>query len=148
LNAPASGLESAPGTPRRFRRFLWLWGPAILYAALVFTVSSIPLRNAPVLWKSQDKAAHFAEYAVLAALLVRALAPGRRLLAVAAAALLASWVLGALDEIHQALVPNRTPDVHDAIADAIGSTLGVVFAAIALGAGRLRKKPPAVSRKS
>lgn len=123
-----------------------MWGPAVLYAALIFTVSSIPLRNAPVLWKSQDKAAHFAEYAVLAALLVRALAPGRRILAAAAAALLASCVLGALDEVHQALVPNRTPDVWDAVADAIGSSLGAAFAVLALWAGRLWKKPPAVNR--
>ena len=146
MTAPEPGPESHPGTPRRFGRILWLWGPAVLYAALVFTVSSIPLGNAPVLWKSQDKAAHFAEYVVLAALLVRALAPGRRVLAAAAGALLASWALGALDELHQALVPNRTPDVWDAVADAIGSTLGVGFAVLALWAVKLRKKPPVVSR--
>jgi VanZ family protein len=143
--SPDHGPTAAPAPaearprPRRLRRLLWLWGPAVVYIAAVFTVSSIPLRNVPVVWKSQDKAAHFAEYAVLAALLFRALAPGRGVPAAAAVALLASFLLAGLDELHQVLVPGRSADWRDAAADAIGALLGTGLAAVVAAAWRRSK---------
>ncbi len=65
-----------------------------------------------------DKVIHAGAYAVLAALLTVAL--GRRPVAAIAAATL----YGLTDELHQALVPGRTPDPLDLLADLAGATLG------------------------
>ena len=67
-------------------------------------------------------AAHFAEYAVLAALLWVALArttarPRAMLLAVT---FYASASYAVLDELHQAFVPGRTPDMVDIAVDLAG----------------------------
>jgi VanZ family protein len=73
--------------------------------------------------------AHLATYAVLAALLVRALAAGRRSLAVAAiAAWLVAVLYGISDELHQAFVPDRTGRPADVLVDAVGAAIGVAGA--------------------
>lgn len=70
-----------------------------------------------VLPPGADKVAHALAYAVLGALL--AWATGRPGLAVALATL-----YGVSDELHQAFVPGRTPDVLDLVADLLGATAG------------------------
>lgn len=64
-----------------------------------------------------DKVIHTGAYAVLSALLTVAL--GRPITAIAAAT-----GYGLTDELHQALVPGRTPDPFDLLADLAGATLG------------------------
>ena len=44
----------------------------------------------------------------------------------AAMAVVLSTLYGAFDEMHQAFTPDRTPDVRDLFADALGAALGVV----------------------
>lgn len=118
----AAGLRAAAG-------FL----PALLFAALVFYLSSLenPLPSVHV-W---DKALHAVEYGALGALLawpLAQLAPRRSFLL---AVLLAS-AYGASDEIHQWFVPGRDADPRDWIADTLGGALG------AGGALWLRRKRP------
>jgi len=69
-----------------------------------------------------DKVAHAVAYAVLAGFLT--LGTGRPALAVAL-----SVAYGVTDEIHQAFVPGRTPDVLDLAADAVGAMVGAAVAA-------------------
>jgi VanZ family protein len=45
----------------------------------------------------------------------------------ARAAVLSAVIFGLSDEIHQSLVPLRTADAWDVLADAIGAALGVGF---------------------
>jgi VanZ family protein len=106
-------------------RLAWLWVPPLVYAALIFHLSSetnpLPEVTA-VVW---DKALHATEYAGLAFLLCRALRgsgfgwPG----AIVIALILAS-AYAATDEWHQSFVPGRDSDVHDWLADTIGAVLG------------------------
>ena len=109
------------------RRWLAAWAPLLLYAALIFGLSSLsrPQDLLPPELLFSDKLAHLAEYAVLGALLVRALAAGGR---TPARALLWALVLGALygvsDELHQALVPGRDASPLDWATDAAGAALG------------------------
>lgn len=96
------------------------WLPPLAWALLIFVLSaqsSVPSPRIPYF----DKVEHTAAYAVLAALLLRALdgvaAPGW--------AVLLTSLYGITDEIHQAFVPGRTPDVGDWAADTLGALLAL-----------------------
>ncbi len=107
------------------------WFPVLLWAMLIFTVSSVSDFPASVeqLW-SFDELLHAAEYGVLAFLLARALKNSQkdqlkhnfRFLAVLFAVLYA-----ASDELHQSVVPLRSASIVDFIFDGIGAVLGQMF---------------------
>ncbi len=101
-------------------RVLSAWLPVIAWAALIFTLSSIPdLGTGLGGWDlALRKIAHAAEYAVLGALLLRAV--GREL---PAAAIGIAYAV--TDEVHQAFVPGRQGAVLDVLVDAVGVLLGV-----------------------
>ena len=115
---------------------LFVWGPVVLHMALIFVASSTSDPD-PLPGLFFDKVAHLAIYAVLGALLARALAGGR-LGALTwrhtAFAVLLSTVYGISDEWHQSFVPGRTPDGMDVLADMVGASLG---AAMVLVLGRM-----------
>ena len=101
-------------------RRLRAWLPALLWAALIFFLSSrssVPGPRIPGI----DKVAHLGAYAVLGT----ALAHGAR-----ASALHPAWgvavglLYGISDEVHQSYVPGREPDPADWVADALGVLLG------------------------
>jgi VanZ family protein len=96
----------------------------VAWAALIFGLSSIPdLGTGLGTWDLVlRKIAHATEYAVLAALLVRAL---RR---PAVSALLAV-AYSISDEIHQSFVAGRHAAPVDVLIDAVGVAVGVVLAA-------------------
>lgn len=102
---------------------LTTWAPVVLWAGLIFALSSIPdLGTGLGGWDLVlRKLAHAAEYALLGVLLVRATA--RQVVAVAAAVAYA-----VTDEIHQAFVPGRQGAVRDVIIDAAGVLVGVYVA--------------------
>ena len=108
-----------------------LWLPVVAWAALIFAFSSVPdlgtgLGGWDLLLR---KIAHAAEYAVLGALLARALPrPG---LAVAFGVLYA-----VSDEAHQAFVPGRLGSPIDVAIDAVGVVAGVVLWERALARSR------------
>ena len=99
---------------------LRLWAPVVLWAALIFAFSSIPdLGTGLGTWDLVlRKLAHAAEFAVLGALLLRALAAGRVALALGIA-------YAVTDELHQLLVPGRRGSVVDVLIDAVGVAIGV-----------------------
>lgn len=121
-------------------KYVLLWGPVLVVMALIFTASSMSDPGAPPGGLS-DKGAHIISYAALGASLIRALAGGRSaamtprriLLAIAFATL-----YGVSDEVHQSFVPDRTPDVMDLAADALGATAGaIILAGVARVVSRL-----------
>ncbi|HEY3050539.1 MAG TPA: VanZ family protein [Gaiellaceae bacterium] len=99
---------------------LSLWLPVVVWAAVIFTFSAIPsLTTGLGTWDTLlRKAAHFTEYAILGALLLRAL--GRELPAFAAGVLYA-----ASDEVHQHFVRGRHASPVDVLIDAVGIALGI-----------------------
>lgn len=104
-------------------QLLWLWLPVALDAALIFYLSSIPQLPSPP-GPFSDKHFHFASYAVLATLLVRALSSARLRninTRVAIGAMLLATLYGATDEFHQLFVPGRTAAFDDLAADALGA---------------------------
>lgn len=118
-----SGSDQRP--VHRTRAFLW--GPVVLQMALIFIASSIPDLGA-LPGGMSDKSGHSIGYAILGAVLLRALAGGR-LRGVtwgrAAAAVLLATLYGASDELHQSWVPGRSPDRLDVLADCLGAALAV-----------------------
>jgi VanZ family protein len=98
---------------------------------LIFAISS--LSTAPIPKGMTDHSGHAIGYAMLSALLFRALAGaawsgvtwGRGLAAVAL-----SVLYGLTDEWHQSFVPGRSPAWDDVAADAVGAGLGAAFVLI------------------
>lgn len=123
-------------------RALWLWGPVALQMALIFAASSIPnLMSLP--GDLSDHTGHFIGYAILGALVVRALAQGAwsRITPIVA---LAAWGLavayGASDEWHQTFVPGRSATVDDWIADGLGAAAAIVAVVTVAATRRARSR--------
>lgn len=118
-----------------WRGFAWWWGPSIVWAAILFALSSIPGRVYPrVSFTFADKVVHVAVYAVLAWLCARSLhGPARGPFAwrVALTAIALAIAYGVTDEVHQIFVPGRSADPRDVVADAVGAVLGVAVFALA-----------------
>jgi VanZ family protein len=105
-----------------------LWGPPVLYMAVMFGLSSeshpIPVVTAHI-W---DKLLHLSEYGLLALLFSRAfVGEGLGWLASMVAAMLMTSAYGVTDEWHQSLVPLRNADVSDWFADTLGAVIGAAI---------------------
>jgi VanZ family protein len=99
------------------------WVPVLLWAGLIFALSSIPsLGTGLGTWDLVlRKLAHASEFAVLGFLLARAV--GRPLLAI-----LLGVAYAVTDELHQQFVPGRQGAVYDVAIDAVGVLVGVCLA--------------------
>jgi VanZ family protein len=144
----------APAGAPRAPRPAWLWhalrwGPAVLWAAIIFWLSSMSKLPTPSTWAGivyfpafgtgiswlgdlsfravgglTDKHEHLGAYAVFAALLVWGLtdrSPARMTWATAASAVALAALYGASDEWHQSFVPGREVSALDLAADTAGA---------------------------
>lgn len=107
----------------------WLfrvWGPAVALMAAFFLVSAMP--GPPRLPGSvSDVTAHFLAYVLLGAAMLRGVSGAEWSRTSIRGALLAAAlgaVYGLTDELHQAFVPGRAPELRDAVADALGAAAG------------------------
>ncbi|MDR1183217.1 MAG: VanZ family protein [Coriobacteriales bacterium] len=111
--------------PRQTTRIVALVA-AILWAVLIFCLSSIPGSGFPSHPNFLNVIAHFGEYLVLAVLLTLALNNSNRALwKTALIALVITSLYGASDEIHQ-LFTGRNCDPVDWATDTCGALIGVV----------------------
>jgi VanZ family protein len=103
-------------------RALSLWLPVVLWAGLIFTLSSIPdLGTGLGTWDLiLRKLAHAGEFAILGFLLLRAV--GREL-----PALVLGIGYAVTDELHQHFVPGRQGSMLDVVVDSVGVTAGVLL---------------------
>ena len=119
--------EPNPGKPGAVPVFVY-WVPALLVMATIWALSSVQLpvgalRYVPL----RDKGAHFLAYGALGFFVAHAAKRtwhGTHLLRVG---LLAVWITlgwGLIDELHQAFVPGRFPDLLDLVADGLGAVGG------------------------
>ena len=113
-------------------RRLALWAPVLIWAAVIFGLSSIPsLSSGLGTWDEVlRKGAHITEYAVLGLLLLRAL--GR-----VAPALVIGIAYAATDEVHQHFVSGRHSSPFDVAFDACGLALGLLLL-LSVQSGRAR----------
>jgi VanZ family protein len=101
----------------------------------------VPIHHIPF----RDRGAHFLAYGTLAFFVAHAALrtghAGRRL-RVWAFAVYTAVLWGLLDEVHQAFVPGRSPDVVDLLADGLGATAGALGRVVFV---RRAGSPPATS---
>jgi VanZ family protein len=134
------------------RRWIWRYGPLIVWAALIF-IGSSDLLSAPhtslflvrpLHWlfpNASDatlgalhfvfrKAGHFTEYAILALLTARAFRTSSK------EVLRSQWFWISLllvvgyslsDEFHQSFVPSRTASIYDSMIDSLGGLVALLI---------------------
>ncbi len=112
------------------------WAAVAGLAVAILVVSSIPGEYLQVgAWFSwQDKVVHAAMYFALAFLFARAMnVPRRNAWLVGGVTFAAVAAFGAVEEVHQALVPERCATVGDVLANGIGAgAAGLLWPAIQL----------------
>ena len=112
------------------KRKIWLvYIPLTIYWAILFIATSIPVERLPSIGFT-DKINHFIAYFILAVLVNLTLIYQRKSRFLFEKAPVATIVIclfyGAVDELHQLLVPGRSAETLDWIADALGTILGVL----------------------
>lgn len=112
------------------KKFIKLWFPLILYAILIFWLSSLerPFVITPE-FEHSDKLIHFLEYAVFGFILIRAIRNSDENISGNAAVLITFLIgtfYGLTDELHQSVVPGRFASVYDFIFDSIGTFVGAI----------------------
>ena len=111
--------------------------PALVWTAIVFVLGGIPNPGPSVeLEFPTDKVEHAAAFGLLQILALRALRyelPGALPRAMPWVAALTSTAIGGALELYQLTVPNRSAELMDLVADAVGAVIAAV-AALALRA--------------
>ena len=107
-----------------------VYTPFVIYWIALFIATSIPAQSVPSFGVS-DKFSHFFAYLILAVLLHLTLSfQEKSVFLKRNAALLTSAIVllyGVLDELHQMLVPGRSAEFLDWVADAAGALCGVLI---------------------
>ncbi|MBV6520869.1 MAG: hypothetical protein MNPFHGCM_00988 [Gemmatimonadaceae bacterium] len=118
-------------------RHRWRW--PVLWALVILALTSVPASDLPnaSLFPGADKVVHFGLYAVLGFLAGNAGRGRSRSLAVLVLRVTVGiGVFAALDEVHQRLIPGRSMDVRDWLADVAGAIVGVCL----IGFARKRRE--------
>jgi VanZ family protein len=110
------------------------WGPAALWAAVLFLLSETEPVSSGLWTLVNDKVAHLALYLVLGVALAWGRHRARKKIPLGLL-ILAGMAYGASDEWHQSFVPGRTPSLGDFLADSLGVAIGVGVAAALLARG-------------
>jgi VanZ family protein len=123
--ASSGGPDTVSGFDQSVKAWVFGWGPAALWAAVLFLLSEIEGlgRGLPT---GGDKLAHGGLYFMLGL----SLAWGKRRIGAGVPGLLLLLMgvgYGALDEWHQSFVPGRYSSVGDWVADSAGVMLGLVL---------------------
>lgn len=111
------------------------WLPVVAWAALVFTLTSVPNPRVPHI-PGGDKVTHAIMYGVLAVLAHHAWPPHNRPIGARLLVLLAIVALGAVDEWHQLFITGRSADVADWIADSVGASIGLTVSFLVMALRR------------
>jgi len=109
------------------RSFLSYWLPLLVYASVIYYLSSIPHLPRFLTFYSIDKLSHVGEYAILGILVIHLLKkyyPDLGYKRLKIFTVLLSTLYGVCDEFHQYFVPFRDANLFDLFADGIGSLLG------------------------
>lgn len=153
-------------------RWLRIWGPVVVWAALIFSFSTGAFTSdntsrfiVPVLhwifphWTPETldaahhlirKSGHFTEYFIFSLLVLRAFRYGHKgmRLGWALGAIGVAAVYAALDEFHQSFVPGRTAAFADVLLDTAGSIAAQVIAALVMLLGDMRENRKKTLRRA
>ena len=113
-----------------YRKFLKYLLPVLLWAGLIFLVSSIPGSDIPPLFAYQDVVFHIFEYVVFGLLIIRALKSYYPILNITRCiylTFLVCLIYAIGDEFHQSFIPYREATIVDVCFDSLGSAIGIWF---------------------
>ena len=103
----------------------------VLLIPFIFIGTSLPSDELSTMIEIGDKLKHFLAYFILAILLGLNLHFQDKWKSVSINYLIFTFIIcttyGVLDELHQMLVPNRSAEFYDWIADLLGSSIGVIL---------------------
>jgi VanZ family protein len=103
--------------------------PLAIYWITIFVFTTIPVNTLPKIFDVQDKLEHFIAFFILSIFLFLALHFQNKNIFikknVVIVTILCVLIYGAIDEIHQMLIPGRTADIFDWIADSLGGSIGI-----------------------
>lgn len=104
--------------------------PLAIYWGIIFIATSIPIDPMPKLFNAQDKLEHFTAYFILAVLFSFTFHFQEKVPLFKKYFFILSMLLimfyGALDELHQLIVPGRYCDILDWLADVTGGLIGII----------------------
>ena len=135
------------------RTFLKYWLPVFIWLGVIFAGSTdtfsteqtsrylvrflrwldpqISISTIATIHFALRKLGHLTEYAVLAALLWRALRSGTNLRAKMSTLFVGVWlacaVFAASDEFHQSFIASRTASLNDVLTDSLGASIGLAI---------------------
>ncbi|HUW22097.1 MAG TPA: VanZ family protein [Candidatus Bathyarchaeia archaeon] len=118
----------------RFEKFVSCWLPVLVWAAVIFYLSSVPNLRASTnpYWDEIFRSClHGIFYAIFALLWLRPLKPLSRLKRYSGAVVV-GFLYALSDELHQRFVPTRAFQIKDLVIDTGGLLAGVVMAAVVL----------------
>ena len=122
------------GSDRMFKSklkyFVRYWLPPILWAVLIFYMSSLSFPSGKPGIRLSDKLMHTIEFFILSFLLFRAFYNSRWKRAAYWFAILLTILYGTSDEIHQTFTPQRVFDIYDVLFNSFGASLVFVFSFI------------------
>ena len=108
----------------------------VVYWIILFVGTTIPAQSVPSLGVGGDKVVHFFAYLILSVLLYLSFIFQEKSSFIQRNAILLTLALatcyGVLDELHQMLVPGRSAELLDWIADALGAACGVLITSFLL----------------
>jgi VanZ family protein len=108
----------------------FIYIPLAVYWAILFIATTLPGNDVPSLGVS-DKIEHFAGYMVLSVLVCFTYLFQKKFRLLSSKPFLMTILTvsfyGALDELHQLLVPGRSCDIRDLAADVTGALLGLLL---------------------
>jgi VanZ family protein len=111
-------------------KILLVYLPLTFYWILLFTLTTMPTESIPAMGVN-DKLEHTLAYFGLSFLLYLTLLFQRKSVMLKKYALLFTLLIvalyGALDEFHQLLIPGRSCELLDFLADMLGGVLGIVL---------------------
>ena len=109
-------------------KIMLVYIPLVLYWIILFTATTLPGNQLPNLGIS-DKIEHFSAFLILSVLLNLTLLFQRKSRLFFRYATILTIIIcllyGAVDEIHQLIIPGRSADIRDWLADSTGVFLGV-----------------------
>ena len=111
-------------------KVLLVYLPLIFYWILLFTLTTLPTQSIPSVGVN-DKLEHTLAYFGLSFLLYLTLLFQKKSIMLKKYAMLFTLLIvifyGALDEVHQLLIPGRSCELLDFLADMLGGILGIVL---------------------
>ena len=112
------------------QKLVLVYLPLIFYWIILFTLTTLPAQSVPSVGVS-DKIEHLLAYLVLSILLYLTLLFQKKSALLKNYAMLFTLLIvfayGVLDEVHQLMIPGRSCELLDFLADVLGGIIGIII---------------------